>query len=314
MLAAHSGTAAPVGLPRYFGLLKTPASRVDLTCILLTWNSAAYVERCLRSVLADLDASGLNFELIVVDNGSADGTLATLTRLARPELRVIPLGHNTGTTFSRNIGLRMARGEYIAVLDSDIEIHRPGTFAQVLAFLRAHPDVGLAAPQLNFPSGRYQNATDIFPTLTHKTRRFLALRAMEEEEGRRAGSEAPQDVDYAVSAFWMLPRSVLGGVGLLDEKIFYAPEDVDYCLRVALAGLRVVYLPAVVATHHAQEISRRKLLSRSFREHVKGLVYFWRKHGFVLGLGPVYARIAAARQLSGSRLPTRGEPQRREAG
>lgn len=103
-------------------------------------------------------------------------------------------------------------------------------------------------------------------------------------------------------------------MGLLDEKIFYAPEDVDYCLRVALAGLRVVYLPAVVATHHAQEISRRKLLSRSFREHVKGLVYFWRKHGFVLGLGPVYARIAAARQLSGSRLPTRGEPQRREAG
>jgi GT2 family glycosyltransferase len=268
---------------------------VKLTCILLTWNSAAYVESCLRSVLADLDASALTFELIVMDNGSHDGTLAALARLARPELQVIPLGHNTGTTFSRNIGLRMARGEFIAILDSDIEIHEPGTFRRVLAHLQAHPDVGLVAPQLRFPSGRYQKTTDIYPTLTHKARRFVALRAMEAEEGRQTCGDAPQDVDYAVSAFWMLPHSLLGRVGLLDEKIFYAPEDVDYCLRIALSGLRVVYLPGVVATHHAQEISRRKLLSKSFREHIKGLVYFWCKHGFAFRLSAIHARIAAAR-------------------
>lgn len=268
---------------------------MDLTCILLTWNSAAYVDRCLRSIFTDLDGSGLSFELIVIDNGSSDGTLAALGRLARPELLVIPLGHNTGTTFSRNIGLRMARGEFIAILDSDIEIHQAGAFAQGLRYLRAHPDVGIAAPQLRFPSGRYQKTIDIFPTLTHKVRRFLTLRTMEEQEGQQARGDAPRDVDYAVSAFWMLPRSVPDRVGLLDEKIFYAPEDVDYCLRVALSGLRVVYLPQVVATHHAQEISRRRLLSKSFREHLKGLAYFYRKHGFVWRLGGVYQRIAQAR-------------------
>ena len=272
---------------------------MNLTCILLTWNSAAYVERCLRSVLADLDASALTFELIVIDNGSHDGTLAALARLARPELLVIPLGHNTGTTFSRNIGLRMARGEFIAILDSDIEIHESGTFGRVLAHLQAHPNVGLVAPQLRFPSGRYQKTTDVYPTLTHKARRFVALRAMEAEEGRQARGDAPQDVDYAVSAFWMLPHSVVGRVGLLDERIFYAPEDVDYCLRIALSGLRVVYLPGVVATHHAQEISRRNLLSKSFREHLKGLVYFWRKHGFVFGAGQLMRRIAEARAVQG---------------
>lgn len=270
----------------------------NLTCVLLTWNSAGYVERCLRSVFTDLDASGLAFEVIVVDNGSVDGTADALAALARPELTVVPLSHNTGTTFSRNIGLRMSRGEYVAVLDSDIEIHRAGVFEKLLAYLRAHPDVGIAAPELRFPSGRFQKTTDIFPTLTHKFKRFLALRQMEDAEGRQARDGAPRSVDYAVSAFWVLPRSVLSRVGLLDEKIFYAPEDVDYCLRVALSGLRVMYLPQVVATHHAQEISRRKLLSKAFREHLKGLAYFYRKHGFVWRLKGVYQRMAQA-QASG---------------
>jgi GT2 family glycosyltransferase len=271
-------------------------AEVELSCILLTWNSAAYVESCLRSVFADLESSGLGHEVFVIDNGSTDGTLQALARLARPTLTVVPLGHNTGTTFSRNIGLRMARGGAVAILDSDIEIRAPGTFASVLRFLRAHPDVGIAAPQLRFPSGRYQKTVDVFPTLTHKLKRFVHLRAMEEQEGRQALGEAPRDVDYAVSAFWMMPRTVTARVGLLDEKIFYAPEDVDYCLRTALAGLRVVYLPAIVATHHAQEISRRSLFSRSFREHLKGLAYFYRKHGFVFGLADTYRRIAQARE------------------
>ena len=278
------------------------ADAVDLTCILLTWNSAAYVQACLRSVFDDLEASDLRHELIVIDNGSADGTLQALAELMRPALTVIPLGHNTGTTFSRNIGLRMARGEFVAILDSDIEIRQRGTFTQVLQFLRTHPDVGIAAPQLNFPSGRYQKTVDVFPTLTHKLRRFLHLRAMEAAEGTQTRGSAPQDVDYAVSAFWMLPRSLTAKVGLLDEQIFYAPEDVDYCLRAALAGYRVVYLPGVVATHHAQEISRRRLLSKSFREHLKGLVYFWRKHGFIFDKRRVVRKIARARtNQAGSR-------------
>ncbi len=275
---------------------------MDLTCILLTWNSAAYVKDCLRSVFDDLESSGLSHELIVIDNGSTDGTLQALAALARPSLTVIPLGHNTGTTFSRNIGLRMAHGEFVAILDSDIEIRQHGTFAQMLGYLRGNTDVGIAAPQLNFPSGRYQKTVDVFPTLTHKLRRFLHLRAMESAEGTQALGTAPQDADYAVSAFWMLPRSLTAKVGLLDEQIFYAPEDVDYCLRAALAGYRVVYLPGVVATHHAQEISRRKLLSKSFREHLKGLVYFWRKHGFVFTTAGLRRRIAQMQEGRASRI------------
>lgn len=288
---------APGEAPGPVGSAPGGPSPLQLTCILLTWNSAAYVEPCLRSVFADLASSDFTHEVIVVDNGSTDGTLGLLRALARPALTVVPLGHNTGTTFSRNIGLRMSRGRFVAILDSDIEIRQAGSFAGLLHYLQGHPDTGIVAPQLRFPSGRYQKTVDVFPTLTHKLRRFLHLRAMEQAEGSLATGSEPQDVDYAVSAFWMLPHSLTQRIGLLDERIFYAPEDVDYCLRAALAGYRVVYVPGIVATHHAQEISRRKLWSKSFREHVKGLAYFWRKHEFLFGLGDIRAQIAAAARV-----------------
>ena len=276
---------------------------MDLSCIILTWNSAAYVEACMKSVLADLAASGLSHEIFVIDNGSTDGTLDILRRLAPPSMTVIPLGCNTGTTFSRNIGLKMARGRHLAILDSDIEAVQPATFGRLVGFLQDHPEVAIVAPQLQFPSGRYQKTTDVFPTLVHKLRRFVKLRAMEAQEGTAAMPTAPVEVDYAVSAFWVMPATLPRRIGLLDERIFYAPEDVDFCLRAALSGLRVSYLPTVVATHHAQEISRRSPWSRSFREHVKGLAYFYRKHGFLFSLEDVYRRIRQARkEASGADL------------
>lgn len=268
---------------------------MDLTCILLTWNSAAYVDKCLQSVFADLEASGLSHEVIVIDNGSVDTTLSELARFARPTLSVIALGHNTGTTFSRNIGLRMARGRYIAILDSDIEIRQAGIFASLFAYLGQHRDTGIVAPRLQFPSGRHQMTVDRYPTLAHKFRRLLSLRAMEQDEASREDRLVMRDVDYAVSAFWMMPAQAVREVGLLDERIFYAPEDVDYCLRVALQGYRITYLPSVVATHHAQEISRRRFLSRSFREHLKGLAYFWKKHQCMLSPQGLYRAIDHAR-------------------
>lgn len=271
---------------------------MDLSCILLTWNSGAYVGPCLGSLVRDLEASGRRYEVLVVDNGSTDGTLGVLAELQRQApITVVPLGHNTGTTFSRNIALRMARGRHLAILDSDIEIAEPGTMARLLARLKAEPDWGILAPQLRFPSGRYQKTVDVFPTVTHKARRFLHLRAMEDAEAAAGPGGEPRPVDYAVSAFWVMPRAVVDRVGLLDERIFYAPEDVDYCLRVWLAGYRVVYWPEVTAVHHAQEISRRALFSRSMREHLKGLAYFWWKHGFLFSADSLYRKIRTAEAL-----------------
>lgn len=76
-------------------------------------------------------------------------------------------------------------------------------------------------------------------------------------------------------------RDVLDEVGLLDERIFYAPEDVDYCIRVRRTGFRVVRCFGATITHEYQRISKKRLLSKTNLEHVRGLAYFFRKHGYL---------------------------------
>ena len=100
-----------------------------------------------------------------------------------------------------------------------------------------------------------------------------------------------QEVDYTCSAFWLFSRELITRVGLLDEKIFYAPEDVDYCLRTWLSGRTVLIDGAVTVIHHAQEISRKGVFSKSLWLHAFGLLYFFRKHRFVLSSKRVQRRI-----------------------
>src|SRR5690606_21095374 len=97
--------------------------------------------------------------------------------------------------------------------------------------------------------------------------------------------------DYAISAFWLFRRRLLDEVGYLDERIFYSPEDVDYCLRVWEAGYKVVYDPRVHAIHDAQEISRGFRMARFTWSHIGGLLYLFRKHRYMLGHRRLYRRI-----------------------
>ncbi len=273
---------------------------LDISFIILSWNSARFLKGCLSTLQADLKDTKLSFEVLLVDNGSKDDSCQILERFRNEgyPLLVIPLGHNTGTTFSRNIGLRMAKGRYICVLDSDIEFCQKNTLESLIAILEKDPITGLVAPQLKYPSGNYQKTFDQFPTLTNKLKRLFFLRRMERMEGlRKVENQNQVEVDYVISAFWLFRREMLTAVGLLDEKIFYAPEDVDFCLRIWLSGFRVLFCGDVQAIHLAQEISRKRPWSKSGRMHVLGLIYFFRKYGYCLSLKGLHGKIAQVRML-----------------
>jgi GT2 family glycosyltransferase len=102
-------------------------------------------------------------------------------------------------------------------------------------------------------------------------------------------------VDYAISAFWLMRRDLIELTGPLDERIFYAPEDVDFCLRVWLKGRRVVYRPDLEVVHDAKEQSRslRGLLF-TWRD-LQGLLYYFRKHGYAFSTDRLYRRIGRPR-------------------
>lgn len=260
------------------------SGRIELSIVSLTWNSMRYVEAMVDSVLKDARESSVALELIIIDNGSTDGTLqCLLERAARsPEMKVVPLGHNTGTTFSRNIGLRMATGQSILVLDSDTQM-ASGTLRKLLSARDSIPSerVGLIAPRLTFPDGEFQESTRRFPTFKTKLLRLFGsdeARARDESIPAVLNGETTQ-ADYAISAAWLLPRETVEKVGLLDEEIFYAPEDVDYCARIWASGLEIWYWPEVSIIHDCQRITRKRPISKLAASHAWCLMKFWTKYG-----------------------------------
>jgi GT2 family glycosyltransferase len=256
--------------------------------VVLSRNSAAYIERCLRSLDVQNVLPGGD-EIWVVDNGSTDGTGEVLARFAgtRPWVHTIALDRNYGTTRSRNLAVARARGGYIAFVDSDAELPA-GTIDRLIATASQSARAGIVAPRLNYPDGRLQKSVDVFPTIARKIQRRLALRQMEAAERPRAGVV---EVDYAIAACWLMPRDAVDAVGPLDEAIFYAPEDVDYCIRMWAAGYRVLYDSDAIAIHHAQEISRTLIPRRAAFSHAAGLVYLFRKHRYGFGRARLYRRI-----------------------
>lgn len=255
---------------------------VDLSFVILTWNSCDYIKDCIQSVFKALKGSSLEFEIYIVDNGSSDGTVPFLEQLQidYPQIvKPIFLDSNTGTTYSRNLALKKASGTYICIMDSDVEIFSGG-IEKLIEHFNQDASIGLCVPRINYPNGKLQKSTDIFPTITHKAYRYFFLKNIEEKENKESIPLGPIKIDYAISAFWLFKKEVKDHVGLLDEKIFYAPEDVDYCLRIWKKGYQIIYDNSVSVVHHTQEISRGFKINKAFISHIKGLCYYFLKHRY----------------------------------
>jgi len=252
---------------------------LDLSFVILTWNSEKYISKCLSSIVISLESSYLSYEVLIVDNGSLDNTVNIIEAQKGINIRLIKLDRNTGTTYSRNLAIQRAIGEFICIMDSDVEL-RSGTIEKLVANLKENSLLGIAAPKMIYPDGRRQKTTDHFPTIHRKIIRYFFLRQIEKIEETDRKSNTVHEVDYAISALWVLKKDMIDKIGLLDENIIYSPEDVDYCLRIWKSGYHIFYNPTVFAIHHAQEITKNFKCNKATVEHIKGLFYYFRKHRY----------------------------------
>lgn len=258
---------------------------MDISFILLTWNSRNYLELCLKSIHKALENTDFLYEIHILDNGSQDGTSELLAELAKahPD-SIFPYfePQNTGTTKSRNRLLKSARGNYLCIMDSDAELQQ-GVIEVLVKTLASDAKLGIVVPRILYPSGKWQKSFDKFQTLIDKLNRFFRLRLIEEQEGRQLdGTTQPFYIDYAISAFWLMRRDLLAKIGYLDEAIFYSPEDMDYCLRVWKGGYKILYIPSVSIIHHTQELSRGLKINKAKLSHLKGLLYYFNKHNYFI--------------------------------
>ena len=210
-----------------------------------------------------------------MDNGSTDGA-AQYVAEHFPSATVIRLPQNRGVAVGRNAGLRQARGEYILILDDDTEAGAEAIDA-MQSWLDGDPGTAIVGTALRDAEGRLQQSYKPYPGLRQKVANVLRakLRLKEKEPQLPSGPIHPE---YIIGACQMMRRSLLDEIGLLDEAIFYGPEDADLCLRATAAGHRVTYLPQPSIIHKWRRITTRRLTSGTARRHLQGLLHLYRKH------------------------------------
>lgn len=262
--------------------------------VILTWNSAKYISECLHSLIA-LCGNGISANIVVIDNGSCDATVQRIGQVFGEDKtfidhKLFQLEKNYGTTVSRNMGIRyllecLNRPNYICILDSDTVVNELA-INNLISVLESDPSCGIVGPRMHDANMVYQRSGRQIPTVTEKLLKVLPVKSLQ-AKGTAQETTIPEDgtgsidVGYLMSACWMMRSDLFAQVGLLDEKIFYAPEDVDFCIRVWKAGMRVQYCYDADILHHWQRLSRKKLFSKHNYEHLKGLVYLFWKHKYL---------------------------------
>lgn len=245
-----------------------------LSIVILTCNQCAVTCRCLEALRSQHYKGDV--EIIVVDNGSSDGT-ADAIATGFPYVRLIVNTENCGVAYGRNQGLRIAQGEKILILDNDT-IPDDRAIDTMDRWLDDNPSAGIVACCLTDPEGRVQNSFKPYPGIGIKLANLL--RRGKVRETLLPG--APVNPEYVIGACQMFRRSLIDRIGLLDEHIFYGPEDADFCLRAHAAGYDIVYLPQVSMVHDWRRATTRSILSPLARKHIVALLYFYCKHHRIL--------------------------------
>ena len=210
-----------------------------LTVVIPNWNGERFLFTCLGSLRKQ---SFTDFETILVDNGSTDGSVAFVDRNF-PEVRVLPLGENRGFSAAVNAGIRASRSEYVALLNNDTETHSRWLEA-LMGAVAAYPEAGSFASKLvDFEDRRVlDGAGDVL------RRSGLPYRLGHGELDRGQYDEATF-VFGACAGAALYRRSMLDDIGLFDEDFFANCEDGDLSFRAQLAGYRCLYVPGSVVYH-----------------------------------------------------------------
>jgi GT2 family glycosyltransferase len=254
----------------------------DLTAIVIGHDVRDEVMVCLASLRRH--AGALRLQVVYVDNGSRDGSADAVAR-AFPEVEVVRRAANEGVP-ARNHGLRRARGRHRMFLDSDAAV-TAGALSAMVAALDADPRVGLVGPRLVHPDGRPQlSARRYPPALLPVLRRPPLARWLDDGPTVRRHlmaddpPAARRRVEYVLGACQMFRAEAHAAAGEIDRRIWYGPDDADWCFAIRAAGYDVLYLPEAEVVHDYRRSSARSPLSRLALRHLQAYAYFqwkWRR-------------------------------------
>ncbi|HJR59004.1 MAG TPA: glycosyltransferase family 2 protein [Vicinamibacterales bacterium] len=262
-----------------------------LSVVVVNYNGAGHLESCLRSLVEHPPA--IPTEIVVVDNGSTDGSGA-ITR-AFPPARLVQLPANVGFSAGTNAGIRATAGELVLLLNNDTVAPR-GALDRLVERLDADPAAAIAGPRLVDGEGAAELSFGPMLSPLAEARRKVVTSL----HGRGFGpvsswveraTRREQYVDWVSGACLLVRRGVAEDVGLLDERFFLYTEDVDFCASVRARGWKVLFTPAAEIVHlrgRSRATAARQMNTAYRRSH---LAFYEKHHPRLVPLLRLYLRL-----------------------
>jgi GT2 family glycosyltransferase len=247
----------------------------ELSIIIVNWNTKELTKNCIDSVYKN--TKNIKFEIILIDNDSTDRSVEEIQSIF-PKLKIIENNQNSGFAKANNQGIRIAKGNFILLLNSDTEILN-NAIEKSLNYIRNNPEIGaLGCKLLNIdgtsqPSAKINNSS-IYGILFDKIlRKFKVSNSLDNNYSSKVDSfNEIKEVATIKGAFFLLRKKAINDVGLLDERFFMFAEENDLCLRLRKKGWKVIFYPYANIIHlgggstkngnHETLIHKQRVLSR----------------------------------------------------
>jgi len=255
---------------------------MDLSICIPTLNASPYLKVCLDSVKAF--TQNISYEVIVVDNGSSDDTVPMLVR-DFPEVVLFRHETNTGFTRPMNQALRAAQGDYLLSLNPDTLL-KEDVFGSQVAYLRAHPEVGISIPKVLNEDGSFQRqcrrgeatALEAFGYHLRLGKLFPKNKVLNGYLQSWLPEDEIAEVKAVSGSCMFITRACYDAVGDFDEKIFAYQEDSDYCFRAREKGFKVMYVPVSKIIHFGGQGGSKEQRFKSIWNWHLSYFYYYKKH------------------------------------
>jgi GT2 family glycosyltransferase len=251
---------------------------MKLSVIVVSYAVRDLLERCLASLTRPEE--GVELEIIVVDNASADAT-ASLVRERFPGVRLLALERNRGFGVAANAGARLASGDRLFFLNPDTEA-LPGSLSRIALALERHVGAVAVGFRQVDAQGQLQLSLGLTPGFASELVRCAVQRRLDRGDRWLAAAldqllSFPLPVPWVSGATLLVRRADFERQGGFDERFFLYFEDIDLCLRLRAQGGRIYYDPTVTLIHHRgrSAAGAKELARRAYR---KSQLYFWEKH------------------------------------
>lgn len=257
---------------------------IDLSIIIVSWNVADLLEACLKSIY-DSDFGKYTLEVIVVDSGSQDDSVARV-RSTFPQAKLVTQAENTGYTHSNNIGLEIAQGRFLFLLNPDTQVIS-NAMHQLVAFLDENPSIGIVGPHTLNADGSYQSTKRRFPTLITGLVESTWMQSIAPQHyfddyyATDIGNDSISEVDWVQGSALLTRREVYSQIGGLDEGYVMYSEEMDWCKRAKIAGWSVVYFGHAYIMHHGGKSSEQVTARKHILFQESKLRYFRKFHGLL---------------------------------